>query len=412
MKAATTGAALRTDAQPRCGDKNGLTEEQVREVVVPRVKEISACHRKGLARNPAIPFEINIRWMIEADGGVSQSAVTSSGMGIKEFEECVKREVTGWRFPRAARRSDITFPFVFKDEASLLSAANQIYADLEELVVKTPSPRNSRVYRAIADTLAEIKKARIKVRVLMTLPPSVFEGVVFDVVRDKDREYGVISISPYVVDIHARRPSIVLSAIVHEMQHARSYAISPAGFKDKKNSLERYLYERDAYIIEAEFVRDYILKNSRYDPTPFERFLEASLREDGFRSFSIGMLGHDMEIARTLYLVSEKKVSHAEKLAEIEGTLERLLAKPILTKGSPWDLYLQMVPIYSALQFTPQSIRYVNAAHGKVAPGPWSVKGAHPKLWKRLLDLESKFAANRALYFDYLQAIQKKMSEF
>ncbi len=293
---------------------------------------------------------------------------------------------------------------------ALIDGMDRILSDLVRLTTG-PDSRNVQVKKVVADTMLDIRERRIRVQIDPSLPASVFTGVGFTLSKSSGAEIASIAIAPDVVDLYTNRPSIVLSAIVHEMQHSRSYAHSPDAFRSGHSStLEKYLYELDAYNLEAQFIRDYILKKPEYTPTKFELFLEKSFTEDYLSAFSYAMLGYDMELAGYLYRMSRRTATYEDKLAEVDKVLDQLLAKPVVTEGDPWELYVQMVPAYSFLQFAPQALRNIDDVHGKLKPGNYDLNTAHPDMYKKILQLDAKFAKH-VRFYAHLKVVRDAITE-
>lgn len=293
---------------------------------------------------------------------------------------------------------------------ALVAGMDRILSDLIRLTTG-PDSSNAQVKQVVSQSMDDIRARRLHVQIDQSLPPSVFTGVGFTLSTAGGTERAAISIAPAVIVLYNQRPSIVLSAIVHEMQHSRSYAHSPEAFRAGHGStLEKYLYELDAYNLEAQFIRDYILKKPEYAPTKFELFLEKSFKDDYLSAFSYAMLGYDMELAGYLYRISARSISYEEKLAAVEKILDQLLAKPVVLEGDPWELYVQMVPAYSFLQFAPQALRNIDQAHGKLPQGPYDLKTVHAELFKKILELDAKFAKH-VKFYGHLKVVRDSMTE-
>ncbi|PJZ58982.1 hypothetical protein [Leptospira barantonii] len=298
------------------------------------------------------------------------------------------------------------------DQERLVKSVHKILDDLEFLVLKNPKDKKDDVYVLVQETLLKLRSGALRVGIREDLERDIFGSAVFSI-RSKEDPDPSIYLSPYLLDLYQTHPSIVLSAFVHECQHSKSYFDDPERFINLSmtSTLEKYLYELDAYNRESQFILKYLKKNPKYKLIPFEVLLSTSFEKDNLGYFSYAALGHDMSLAGYLYNVSEFKLSYEEKMQMILKTLNQIIDEPLDEKGDPWNQYKQIVPMYSFLQFAPQTIRNIDTVHNKIPDqSNYDLPKQHPDLYARMLDLEKIFAANIEKY-KFLQGTLEKLKK-
>jgi len=91
----------------------GLTQEQIRRVVMAHVGALLACYESEAQRNPNLKGGLSVAWQIAPEGNVTGASLASSTLGNPRVEGCVVRQVKAWRFPSSAKASDVSWPFKF-----------------------------------------------------------------------------------------------------------------------------------------------------------------------------------------------------------------------------------------------------------------------------------------------------------
>ncbi len=300
------------------------------------------------------------------------------------------------------------YPESDKNKERDIQACEAILGDLNGLVTDRTIKGNANVTAAVNLAFAKFKEKKLGITIDPDLAEDIYNGMLFQC-DTAMKQTPVILISPYMIRLYGTHPSIVLSALVHEMQHAKSYFDNTKFFVAMhKSDLENYLYELDSYNIEANFIKSY-LSTRGYTLTPFEQFLAKSYEEDHLSNFSFGMLGHNMELAFYLSGIERKKVTYEQKIGLVSKVITDLLALEFNDRGEDWDRYRQTVTPYSALKFTPQVIRNIEGMHGKIKDDEnYRLEDHNPGLYARLLELENKFKGMSKHYTGYLKDIQKK----
>lgn len=281
-----------------------------------------------------------------------------------------------------------------------------ILNDLNSLVSKTKTG-NENVKSAIMLSMDKIRKGEMLINIDPSLPKDVFSGIQFSSpasMDDIDKFKPSIQISPYVIDLYQTNPSIVLSALAHEMQHASSFFNDKQYFTDMINvDLENYRFEMDAYNIEANFIIAYLLPN-KYTLTTFETVLYKSFQEDYLSNFSFALLGRDMEMAFALSKIHDKFDTYEACIGEINKMTTDLLNTKFDKGGKDWENYKKIVPIISFLKFAPQAIRNIDTKFNKIPDQKaYTLEKCQPELYKHLIELSKIYLANQKYFDDFFK---------
>ena len=94
--------------------KGGLSQEQVRRVVMAHLGAVRACYESEAQRNPGLKGGVTVQWSIDPSGSVSSASLGGSTLGNPRVEGCVVRQVKGWHFPSSESPTIVGgFPFKF-----------------------------------------------------------------------------------------------------------------------------------------------------------------------------------------------------------------------------------------------------------------------------------------------------------
>lgn len=96
------------------GEFNGLTEEEIKRVIMSRSGLFKACYQKELNRNPGLGGTLKMQFVISGDGTV-KSARNAGGSTLKndEVESCVNSNLMRLKFPAKGGTSNVKWPFVY-----------------------------------------------------------------------------------------------------------------------------------------------------------------------------------------------------------------------------------------------------------------------------------------------------------
>ncbi|MBX3722399.1 MAG: hypothetical protein KF713_11225 [Turneriella sp.] len=261
------------------------------------------------------------------------------------------------------------------------------------------------VETTIRVSLKAIKDGRLGITINPDLPENFYEGANFAFSSTLQDPKPHISVSPYILSPFDQYPTITLSAFVHEMQHAHSYLQNPARLAGADgNPLEKYLYELDAYNVEARFILKYLANNVHYKITPFETLLARSFHENYLAEFSAKMLAHDMQLAAFLSSLPSKKISEEKMITELQKLLDSVNATEFNQHESESDTFFKLMPYYTVNQFLPVTIRdiYYKTRSPQSEP-QFDFARTYPKLASSYQHIAEVLQAHRDMYFSFAE---------
>jgi hypothetical protein len=93
-----------------------LDPEIIRRIVREHAGQIKYCYEKELTRTPGIYGKIVMKWVINGEGKVTQSAVAETQMKNSNVEGCLATKIKTWVFPKPKGGGIVVvnYPFVFK----------------------------------------------------------------------------------------------------------------------------------------------------------------------------------------------------------------------------------------------------------------------------------------------------------
>jgi outer membrane biosynthesis protein TonB len=95
--------------------KGSLDKEIIRQVIGSHIPAVRACYEAELSANADLKGRIVYQFTIAADGRVIASALQSSTMKNGKVEDCVRREIRNWVFPKPIGGGIVivSYPFNF-----------------------------------------------------------------------------------------------------------------------------------------------------------------------------------------------------------------------------------------------------------------------------------------------------------
>jgi len=100
--------------------EEGLTKEEVGNVIHSHVSEVRYCYESAMMKNPNIQGKLIVDFVIQGKGaqaGIIRSArINSSSLNDLSVDQCILGHLTKWRFPKPKGGVEVavTYPFLFK----------------------------------------------------------------------------------------------------------------------------------------------------------------------------------------------------------------------------------------------------------------------------------------------------------
>jgi outer membrane biosynthesis protein TonB len=101
---------------PGASVEEGLTKDEVGEVIHRHMSEIRYCYESSLLRTPDIEGKLIVDFTIGGPGNVKSSEVKSSTLPDPRLDDCIIRRLVTWKFPNTKGGIDVavSYPFIFK----------------------------------------------------------------------------------------------------------------------------------------------------------------------------------------------------------------------------------------------------------------------------------------------------------
>ncbi|MBI3535909.1 MAG: AgmX/PglI C-terminal domain-containing protein [Deltaproteobacteria bacterium] len=96
--------------------EEGLTKDEVGEVIHKHLSEIRYCYESAMMKTPDLEGKLVIHFQIGGAGGVKTAAVKTSTLPDPRLDDCVLRRLVTWKFPTPKGGIDVavSYPFIFK----------------------------------------------------------------------------------------------------------------------------------------------------------------------------------------------------------------------------------------------------------------------------------------------------------
>lgn len=133
-------------------------------------------------------------------------------------------------------------------------------------------------------------------------------------------ETGVfLLVGQYYLDTYNKNSSIHYTILIHELKHLYDYSINKDTFFNSTEK-EKYFYEFEAKIIEAEFIKYYLM--GKYDITKCEKLVLESYEKDNLDFYSILF----QRVSRNIYLIlNELETEYKNNKITLENIIRELV---------------------------------------------------------------------------------------
>ena len=96
--------------------EEGLTKDEVGEVIHKHLSEVRYCYESAILRTPGIEGRLIVNFTIGGSGMIKASEIKSSNLPDPRLDDCILRRLVTWKFPQTKGGIDVavTYPFIFK----------------------------------------------------------------------------------------------------------------------------------------------------------------------------------------------------------------------------------------------------------------------------------------------------------
>ena len=99
---------------PSGAQKHSSLDQAIVEMVARRHADaVKACYATLLAKTPGKAGTVTTRFLVGADGQVTRAHVAASTIDDPETEDCIGRDLCGWRFPALAAGHSLLLDYPF-----------------------------------------------------------------------------------------------------------------------------------------------------------------------------------------------------------------------------------------------------------------------------------------------------------
>lgn len=277
---------------------------------------------------------------------------------------------------RALRASLLVCLFVFSivsAAAEELSEEDARYRDICFQAIETflrvaregTNPRAH--YHQLANLAEEkLESGELVVSVDKENDKLIFGGAHFTVMKEGPP---ALVLGYRLADLYETRPSVALSIIAHELQHARDFFTQREYFETSyHNEIKKYMFEADAIYIEAMFVAE-VLEPKGYNLSRWEKYLARMYRARSLESIFMAAMGIDLDILHAVYELGGREhngLGHGAVQSELVELLESNLETAREGRAEePWMRYVTYAQINSAVLLSQELIR---VTEGSVNP--------------------------------------------
>ncbi len=105
--------------------RGALDRDIIRRIVRSHINEIRYCYERKLVQDPSLAGNVTVNFVINSEGDVTSSKVTSTTIRDRQVSTCVANRVLRWRFPDPAGGGivSVTYPFVFAPNQNAMRAS-------------------------------------------------------------------------------------------------------------------------------------------------------------------------------------------------------------------------------------------------------------------------------------------------
>jgi hypothetical protein len=160
---------------------------------------------------------------------------------------------------------------------------------------------------------------------------------------------------PYYLAIYNKYPSLAYAIMTHELRHVDDAVNKQDLFViSTKNSKEKFLFELDALVIEAYFVREVASRN-KYQLTGFEKYLLAVSEPGQEYQLALTFLGTDYVTFNRINEFYDFPTFDSAYNAFLALGDSLLNAFKVDSTNSEWEQYISIMPLFTYEKFLKQN---------------------------------------------------------
>ncbi|MBN1798882.1 MAG: hypothetical protein JW822_09910 [Spirochaetales bacterium] len=289
----------------------------------------------------------------------------------------------------------------------------QIFYELCDLV-ENSHPANEMLCQRVA--LIRTKRESYELLLLMSdqAVSNVHYGAQFNYSPDNPEQKPIIIVEKNLLALYPRQKSLVFSLLIHEMQHAYNYFIDYKAFTSTYNNLlENYLYEMDAYHVEALLIRDVLIPH-KLPLTDFGKLLVSSFKNDNLDYFSYVFKNLDMSLVYYLCDVTLDKQSAEKNIREFIRVGNQLIDSfEFPEQDNEWNRFITLIPMHTYCRFIQQYVYnvLVKKAWLVMAPEDFFLPEHSQELYDIVLKMQELLNPYNVLFITYGNKLMARFGE-
>ncbi len=211
---------------------------------------------------------------------------------------------------------------------------------------------------------------------------------------------------PELFGLYSTNPTIVCSAMIHEFKHCYDYYTNNRLFVISfMNILEKYLFEMDAYHVEALFIRE-MIKLNKGKITDYENFLVNSFTQDNLEGFSL-LFKHVNH--RQLYgYINFANANTLEKTIEFYTTEAENIMKQCIVSAddNDWIKFQKLVILKTYSVYVPQLLFDVtgNKTNTILDNETFNFAERYPEIYNLIIQMKAEYNS----YTEFMREAQAR----
>jgi len=320
------------------------------------------------------------------------------------------------------------------DSLSIEKTGRKVVVDMPSVKTKKNERRARKVVKQLSKLCKDNEKLQLYVDfvlkqiedddlILVTIKDNkknsvndIKESVAFFINRDRS-SLDIHNYIPAIVfresffDFLEKEPSLALSLVFHQCVIASLYHDTPLPFKaPDKRELDTYLLTMQAYYLQTQFI---VLYATTHDEplTQYESYMIQSFKNDNLASFSMSILGVQLEQVYGLYRLSSNGLSLEDSVNTfLDYGIELVVHFKSDNTMSLFEKYTELVPLYTYINYGPDLLYaiYLAKSPSVVDRNEFKIE-QYSKLNGVFLRVQDVFNQNKYDFYKYKEQLGKKL---
>ncbi len=118
-----------------------LSADEINRIVHALRGDLRGCYVAPLRETPTLAGKLNVKFTISSTGSVSEVRISQSSLNHASLEDCVRRLILAWHFPKPTDGGvvRVAYPFNFEPQGIALKDANKAPFHVIRPIIRPPS---------------------------------------------------------------------------------------------------------------------------------------------------------------------------------------------------------------------------------------------------------------------------------